>query len=114
MTKSKPDRIRLLIVDDHKVVRLGLMTMFGRHRGVQIVADVGTMAEAIEGARRLKPDVVLMDVRLPDGSGIEACRDIRTTCPDTQVLILDLVCRRGHPALHGGGRRSRIFTEASR
>ena len=43
MTPIKPDRIRLLIVDDHKVVRLGLMTMFSRHRGVQIVGDVGTM-----------------------------------------------------------------------
>lgn len=88
MTKSKPDRIRLLIVDDHKVVRLGLMTMFSRHRRVQIVGDVGTMAKALEEARRLKPDVVLMDVRLPDGSGIDACRDIRTVCPDTKILIL--------------------------
>jgi two-component system, NarL family, response regulator DevR len=88
MTKPKPDRIRLLIVDDHKVVRLGLITMFSRHRGVQIVGDVGTMAEAVEAARRLKPDVILMDVRLPDGSGIDACREIRTACPDTQVLFL--------------------------
>lgn len=84
----KPDRIRLLIVDDHKVVRLGLITMFSRHRGVQIVGDVGTMAEAIAHAQRLKPDVVLMDVRLPDGSGIDACRDIRATCPRTQILFL--------------------------
>lgn len=88
MIKRKPDRIRLLIVDDHKVVRLGLIAMFSRHRSVQIVADVGTMAAAVEEARRLKPDVVLMDVRLPDGSGIDACRDIRTACPDTQVLFL--------------------------
>ena len=84
----KPDRIRLLIVDDHKVVLLGLMTMFIRHRGVQIVGDVGNMAEAIAHAQRLKPDVVLMDVRLPDGSGIDACRDIRATCPRTQILFL--------------------------
>ena len=88
MSKPKQDRIRLLIVDDHKVVRLGLITMFSRHRGVQIVADVGTMVEAIEEAVRLKPDVILMDVRLPDGSGIDACREIRTACPDTQVLFL--------------------------
>jgi two-component system response regulator DevR len=88
MPKPKPDRIRLLIVDDHKVVRLGLMTMFSRHRGVQIVGDVGTVAEAIAHAQRLKPDVVLMDVRLPDGSGIDACRDIRATCPGTEILFL--------------------------
>lgn len=88
MPKPKPDRIRLLIVDDHKVVRLGLMTMFSRHCGLQIVGDVGTMAEAIAHAQRLKPDVVLMDVRLPDGSGIDACRDIRATCPGTEILFL--------------------------
>ena len=88
MTPIKPDRIRLLIVDDHKVVRLGLITMFSRHRGVQIVGDVGTMEAAIEESKRLKPDVVLMDVRLPDGSGIDACREIRTMCPETQVLFL--------------------------
>ena len=88
MTPIKPDRIRLLIVDDHKVVRLGLMTMFSRHRGVQIVGDVGTMEAAIEESKRLRPDVVLMDVRLPDGSGIDACREIRTMCPETQVLFL--------------------------
>lgn len=86
--KPKGDRIRLLIVDDHKVVRLGLITMFSRHRGVQIVGDVGTMAAAVEDTRLLKPDVVLMDVRLPDGSGIDACREIRNSCPDTQVLFL--------------------------
>ena len=88
MPKPNSDRIRLLIVDDHKVVRLGLMTMFSRHRGVHIVGDVGTMAEAIEHAQRLKPDVVLMDVRLPDGSGIDACRDIRETCPGAEILFL--------------------------
>jgi DNA-binding NarL/FixJ family response regulator len=86
MPKPNPDRIRLLIVDDHKVVRFGLMTMFSRQLGVRIVGDVGTMAEAIVHARRLKPDVVLMDVRLPDGSGNDACREIRATCrgPYTQ------------------------------
>ncbi|WP_447983527.1 response regulator transcription factor [Nitrospira sp. Nam74] len=88
MPKPNPDRIRLMIVDDHKVVRLGLMTMFSRQPGVQIVGEVGTMAEAIMHARQLKPDVVLMDVRLPDGSGIDACREIRATCPGTEILFL--------------------------
>jgi DNA-binding NarL/FixJ family response regulator len=62
--------------------------MFSRQPGVQIVGDVGTMAEAVAHAQRLKPDVVLMDVRLPDGSGIDACREIRATCRSTQVLFL--------------------------
>lgn len=88
MSKLKAQRIRLLIVDDHKIVRLGLITMFSRHCRIQIVGDVGTMAQAIAQAQRLKPDVVLMDVRLPDGSGIDACRDIRATCPGTEILFL--------------------------
>ncbi|WP_447977088.1 response regulator transcription factor [Candidatus Nitrospira bockiana] len=88
MGERKADGIRLLIVDDHKVVRLGLMAMFNRHPRVTIVGDVGTMHEAVSEALRLKPHVVLMDVRLPDGTGIEACREIRAACPDVRVLFL--------------------------
>jgi len=80
--------IRLLLVDDHEVLRLGLRTLFSESGGVQVVGEAGTMAAAIAGATRLKPDVVLMDVRLPDGSGIEACRTIRTQRPGTRVLFL--------------------------
>jgi two-component system response regulator DevR len=84
--KRKP--IRLLLVDDHEVVRIGLRTLFDRTDNIQVVGESGTMVGAVEEAVRLNPDVVLMDVRLPDGSGVEACRDIRTACPDTRVLFL--------------------------
>ncbi len=88
----KPDLkerlIRLLLVDDHEVVRLGLRALFDRTGTIHVVGEAGTMESAVAEAVRLKPDVVLMDVRLPDGDGIEACRDIRAERPDTRVLFL--------------------------
>src|ERR1041385_3553578 len=88
MNQPEGKRIRLLIVDDHKVVRLGLNTLLSRHEGIDVVGEAGTAAAAIEQTARLTPDVVLMDVRLPDGNGFEACRQIRRTHPDTRVLFL--------------------------
>jgi len=78
----------LLVVDDHEVVRQGLVALLDRRAGFQVVAEAGTAAEAVEQARRFRPDLVVMDVRLPDGSGIEACRDIRSELPETRVVML--------------------------
>jgi two-component system, NarL family, response regulator DevR len=80
--------LRLLVVDDHEVVRQGLVSLLQRRDQFQVVAEAGSVAEAMELTRRYEPDLVVMDVRLPDGSGIEACRDIRAEFPDTRVLIL--------------------------
>jgi two-component system, NarL family, response regulator DevR len=88
MPKETIKSIRLMMVDDHEVLRLGLRTLFSEAGGFQIVGEAGTMAQAIAAAARLKPDVVLMDVRLPDGSGIEACRAIRTARAESRVLFL--------------------------
>lgn len=89
MTNEAPERQhRLLVVDDHEVVRQGLVAMLDRRPGFQVVAEAGTVAEAIEMARHHQPDLVVMDVRLPDGSGIEACREIRAEMPQTRVVIL--------------------------
>ena len=88
MRRHEPKAIRLLLVDDHEVLRLGLRTLFSEAGGVQVVGEAGTIADAIVEAARLKPEVVLMDVRLPDGSGIEACRTIRAQRPETRVLFL--------------------------
>jgi len=85
---STPTQHRLLVVDDHEVVRQGLVAMLERRPGFQVVAEAGTAADAIEMARRHQPDLVVMDVRLPDGSGIEACREIRAEMPNTRVVIL--------------------------
>jgi len=81
-------RIRVMLVDDHEVVREGLRTLVGRDTTMLVVAEAATMAEAIEGAAHAKPDVIVMDVRLPDGSGVEACRAIREARPETRVIIL--------------------------
>jgi DNA-binding NarL/FixJ family response regulator len=81
-------KLRLLVVDDHEVVRQGLVAMLDRRPNFQVVAEAGTVAEAVEAARRFEPDLVIMDVRLPDGSGVEACREIRQELPATRVVML--------------------------
>lgn len=81
-------QVRVMLVDDHEVVREGLRTLLGRDKTLLVVAEAGTTAEAIETAARAKPDVVVMDVRLPDGSGVEACRTIREARPETKVIML--------------------------
>jgi len=79
---------RVLICDDHEVVREGLRGLISRQAGMSVVGEAGTVAESIAAAGRAKPDVVIMDVRLPDGSGVEACRTIRAARPDTRVIML--------------------------
>jgi DNA-binding NarL/FixJ family response regulator len=88
MTEEPRAPMRLLVVDDHEVVRQGLVAMLSRRPNFQVVAEAGSAAESIEMARRFRPDLVVMDVRLPDGSGIEACREIRADLPATRVVIL--------------------------
>ena len=78
---------RLLIVDDHELVRHGLMALLKRREEFLVVAEAGTVAESIEQARRHQPDIVIMDVHLPDGSGVEACRAIRAELPETRVVM---------------------------
>ena len=80
--------LRILVVDDHEVVRQGLVSLLDRREGFQVVAQAGTVAEAIEQAHRFEPDIVILDVRLPDGSGVEACREIRSELPRTRVIML--------------------------
>lgn len=81
-------RIRILLVDDHEVVRMGLKTLLEKREEFAIVGEAGDVAEAISTARRTEPDVIVMDIRLPDGSGVEACREIRNERPDTHVIML--------------------------
>ncbi len=88
MPRSEGKSIRLLLVDDHEVLRIGLRTLFNEAGGFRVIGEAGTMAAAVAETARLKPDVVLMDVRLPDGSGVEACRTIRMQRSETRVLFL--------------------------
>ena len=87
-TEPSSHPLTLLIVDDHEVVREGLVALLGRRPEFQVVAEAGTVAEAVAAARRFRPALVVMDVRLPDGSGVEACREIRAEYPETRVVML--------------------------
>jgi two-component system, NarL family, response regulator DevR len=79
---------RLLLVDDHEVVRLGLKALLQRYPQFEVVGEAGTAREAIEQCSRINPDVVVMDIRLPGASGIEACEEITKKYPETKVIIL--------------------------
>lgn len=81
-------QLRIMIVDDHEVVRLGLRTLLDRHPDFTVIDEVGTAREAVEKTLHHNPDVVVMDVRLQGGSGIEACREIMSQAPDVKVIIL--------------------------
>ncbi len=79
---------RILLVDDHEVVRLGLKSLLEHHPQFDVVGEAGTAREAIEQVTRLRPEVVVMDIRLPGSSGIEACQEITTQFPETRVIML--------------------------
>jgi DNA-binding NarL/FixJ family response regulator len=80
--------LRVMLVDDHEVVRDGVRALLESAEDIVICAEAGSVREAIDEAERTRPDVVVMDVRLADGSGIEATREIRARRPKTQVLML--------------------------
>ncbi|GIK38484.1 MAG: DNA-binding response regulator [Chloroflexota bacterium] len=80
--------MRIMVVDDHEVVRLGLNNLLSRQPGWQVVAEAGSVAQAIQQANEHVPDVVVMDIRLSDGSGIEACREIVKNHPEIKVIML--------------------------
>ncbi|MDQ6918668.1 MAG: response regulator transcription factor, partial [Candidatus Dormibacteraeota bacterium] len=83
-----PHRLRVMLVDDHEVVRNGVKSMLHATEDISVVAEASTVEEAIRYATASKPDVIVMDVRLADGSGIVATREIRAERPQTQVLML--------------------------
>ena len=79
---------RILLVDDHEVVRLGLKSLLERHPQFEVVGEAGSSREAMEQVAALLPDVVVMDIRLPGQSGIEACEEIVDNYPDIKVIML--------------------------
>ncbi len=79
---------RIVLVDDHEVVRLGLKSLLERHPQFDVVGEAGSAREAVEQVATLKPEVVLMDIRLPGTSGIEACEEIVNKFPGTRVIML--------------------------
>ncbi len=88
MSHVTTKQIRLLLVDDHEVVRMGLRAVLTRADTIAVVGEADSMASGVAEAVRLQPTVVLLDLRLPDGTGVDACRAILEQCPDTHVLFL--------------------------
>lgn len=91
MSRSDPHPVRVLLVDDSELVRAGLRALMSDEPGIHLAGEAGNVAGAIEACGRLKPDLVLLDIRLPDGTGFEACRHILQRQPDTRILILTSV-----------------------
>lgn len=82
--------LRILLVDDHEVVRVGLRSVLAAEQGIEVVGEAGTAEQAVERALNLKPDIVLLDVRLGEGAdvgGIEACREIRSALPEARIVM---------------------------
>jgi RNA polymerase sigma factor (sigma-70 family) len=81
-------KLRILLVDDHEVVRLGLRSLLARHPGFDVVAEAATESEAVQKALEYKPDIVLLDIRLAGGNGVAACEAIMAQLPDTKIIML--------------------------
>jgi len=79
---------RIIIVDDHEVVRLGLKSLLDKYPQYEVVAEAKTAKEAISQVDAFRPDIVLMDIRLPGKSGIDACEEIKEKYPDVRVIML--------------------------
>lgn len=82
--------VRILIVDDHDLMRRGIKALLTSHAGWEVVGEAHTGREAVTKAEELKPDVVILDISMPDLNGIEAARRIRKSSPNTEVLILSV------------------------
>jgi len=80
--------VRIFLLDDHEVVRSGIRSLLETEGDMEVVGEAGSVGEALERIAVLVPDVAILDVRLPDGSGIEVCREIRSNHPETACLIL--------------------------
>jgi two-component system, NarL family, response regulator DevR len=82
------DRIRVFLLDDHEIVRRGIRDLVEASGAIEVVGEAGNAAEAISRIPPTRPDVAVLDVRLPDGNGVEVCRDIRAAHPEIQCLML--------------------------
>jgi two-component system, NarL family, response regulator DevR len=91
MSASRAPSLKLLLVDDSELVRMGLRALLTAERAIQVVGEAGNVASAAEAAAKFRPDVVLMDIRLPDGTGFDACRRILQKLPETKILFLTSV-----------------------
>jgi two-component system response regulator DevR len=93
---------RVLVVDDHELVRIGLRDVLRTVESVEVVGEVGTVAQALALVQSLNPDIVLLDMRLPDGNGPDACRAIRAASPNARVIMVTAFADDVMAAIHAG------------
>jgi DNA-binding NarL/FixJ family response regulator len=108
--------IKVFLADDHAVVRNGLRLLLEAEEGINVVGDAGDGRKAVREVERLRPDVVVMDIAMPELNGIEATRQIRESCPSTQVVILSMLDTKEHifRALQSGARGYLLKESAGR
>ena len=82
------DSVRVFLLDDHELVRRGVAELLGAEPDIEVTGEAGSVAQALAAAEAAKPDVALLDVRLPDGSGIEVCRELKSRMPHLGCLML--------------------------
>lgn len=88
LTASEADPIRVFLLDDHEIVRRGISDLLQSEPGIVVVGEAGTVAEALRRIPASKPHVAVLDTRLPDGSGIDVCREVRSATPEIRCLML--------------------------
>lgn len=84
----KEENFRILIVDDHEIVRYGMTKLLEKQEGLEVIGEAGSLKEAYEKIEESKPDIILLDMKLPDGNGAEACREIKKRYKDIKIIIL--------------------------
>ena len=87
-TASTPEQIRVFLLDDHEIVRMGVRDLLEAEPGITVIGEAGTAASALARIPALKPDVAILDIRLPDGDGVSVCREIRSKMPQLACLML--------------------------
>jgi two-component system, NarL family, response regulator DevR len=88
MDEHAPDQIRVFLLDDHEIVRRGVRDLLDTEPGITVIGEAGTATAALARIPALKPDVAVLDIRLPDGDGVTVCRDLRSKMPQLACLML--------------------------